>query len=55
MERKNYKISREVVKFPYNGNFEKNDNEMFSKRFCCCTIKFRKKIIKIKFLYSDAI
>ena len=28
MERKNYKISREVFKFPYNGNFEKNDNEM---------------------------
>ena len=28
MERKNYKISQEVFKFPYNGNFEKNDNEM---------------------------
>jgi len=46
MERKNYKISREVFKFPYNGNFEKNDNEMFSEKFCCCTIKVRKKIIK---------
>ena len=46
MERKNFKISREVFKFPYNGNFEKNDNEMFSEKFCCCTIKVRKKIIK---------
>ena len=46
MERKNYKISQEVSKFPYNGNFEKNDNEMFSEKFCCCTIKIRKKIIK---------
>lgn len=46
MERKNYKISQEVFKFPYNGNFEKNDNEMFSEKFCCCTIKIRKKIIK---------
>ena len=46
MERKNYKISREVFKFPYNGNCEKNDNEMFSEKFCCCTIKVRKKIIK---------
>jgi hypothetical protein len=39
-------ISQEVFKFPYNGNFEKNDNEMFSEKFCCCTIKIRKKIIK---------
>ena len=46
MERKNYNISQEVFKFPYNGNFEKNDNEMFSEKFCCCTIKIRKKIIK---------
>ena len=46
MERKSYKISQEVFKFPYNGNFEKNDNEMFSEKFCCCTIKIRKKIIK---------
>ena len=46
MERKNYKIYQEVFKFPYNGNFEKNDNEMFSEKFCCCTIKIRKKIIK---------
>jgi len=46
MERKNSKISREVFKFPYNGNFEKNDNEIFSEKFCCCTIKVRKKIIK---------
>jgi hypothetical protein len=46
MERKNYKISQEVFKFPYNGNFEKNDNEMFSEKFRCCTIKIRKKIIK---------
>ena len=46
MERKNYKISQEVFKFPYNGNFEKNANEMFSEKFCCCTIKIRKKIIK---------
>ena len=46
MERKNYKISQEVFKFPYNGNFEKNDNEMFSEKFCCCTIKICKKIIK---------
>ena len=46
MERKNFKISREVFKFPYNGNFEKNDNEMFSEKFCCCTIKVRKKIKK---------
>jgi len=46
MERKIYKISQEVFKFPYNGNFEKNDNEMFSEKFCCCTIKIRKKIIK---------
>lgn len=46
MKRKNSDISREVFKFPYNGNFEKNDNEMFSEKFCCCTIKVRKKIIK---------
>ena len=46
MERKNYKISREVFKFPYNGNCENNDNEMFSEKFCCCTIKVRKKIKK---------
>jgi len=46
MERKNYKISQKVFEFPYNGNFEKNDNEMFSEKFCCCTIKIRKKIIK---------
>ena len=46
MERKNYKISQEVFEFPYNRNFEKNDNEMFSEKFCCCTIKIRKKIIK---------
>ena len=32
--------------FPYNGNFEKNNNEMFSEKFCYCTIKGRKKIIK---------
>jgi hypothetical protein len=43
---KNYNISREVFKFPYNGNFETNDNEMFSEKFCCYTIKFRKKVIK---------
>ena len=30
MERKNYKISREVFKFPYNGNCENNDNEMLT-------------------------
>ena len=35
-----------MFKFPYNENFEKNDNEMFSEKFCCCTIKIRKKIIK---------
>jgi hypothetical protein len=46
MERKNYKISREGFKFPYNVNFEKNDNEMLSEKFCYCTIKVRKKIIK---------
>ena len=46
MERKNYKISQEVFKFPYNGNFEKNDNEVFSEKFCCCIIKIREKIIK---------
>lgn len=46
MDRKNYKISQQVYKFPYNGNFEKNDNDMFSEKFCCCTIKIHKKIIK---------
>ena len=43
MKRKNYKISREVFKFPFYGN---NDNEMFSEKFCCCTIEVRKKIKK---------
>lgn len=47
MERKNYKISREVFKFPSNKNCAKNDNEMFLEKFCCCTIKVRKKIIKL--------
>jgi len=23
-----------------------NDNEIFSEKFCCCTIKVRKKVIK---------
>ena len=46
MKRKNSNISREVFKFPYNRNFEKNDNEMFSEKFCCCIIKVSKKIIK---------
>ena len=46
MERKNYNISREVFKFPYNGNFENNDNEMFSEKFCCYTIEVRKKVTK---------
>ena len=46
MVRENFKISQEVLKFPYNGNFEKNYNEMFSEKFCYCTIKVREKIIK---------
>ena len=46
MERKNYKISQEVFKFPYNGNCEKNDNEMFSEKFCCCITKVRKRTLK---------
>ena len=46
MERKNYKISREVFKFPYNGNCENNDNEMFSEKFCCCITKVRKRTLK---------
>ena len=40
-----YNISREVFKFPYNGNFETNDNEMFSEKFCYCIIRVRKKIV----------
>lgn len=43
---KNSNISREVFKFPYNGNFEENENEMFSEEFCSSTIKIRKKIRK---------
>jgi hypothetical protein len=34
MKRKNLNISQEVFKFPYNGNFTNNDNEMFSEKFC---------------------
>ena len=44
--KKNYQISQEVVKFPYNGNFENNYNEMLSEKFCCCTVKIRKKIVE---------
>ena len=44
MERKKYKISGEVFKFPYNGNCE--NNETFSEKFCYCTIKVHKKIKK---------
>ena len=39
---KNYTISLEVFKFPLYGNFETNDNEMFSEKFCC----YAKKVIK---------
>jgi hypothetical protein len=47
IERKeNYNISREVFKFPWNGNFEPNYNEMFSEKFCCYTINVRKKVRK---------
>lgn len=46
MGRKNYKIYREVFKFPYNGNCENNNSEMFSEKFCCCTITVRTKIKK---------
>lgn len=42
----NYNISREVLKFRYNGNFENNDNEMFSEKFCCYRIEVRKKVTK---------
>jgi hypothetical protein len=38
---KNENISREVFKFPYNGNFETTGNEMFSGKFCYCTTKVR--------------
>ena len=56
MERKNYKISQEVLKFPYNGNCENNDNEIFSEKFCCCITKIRKKTIegiKLSIFYLD--
>ena len=46
MARKNFKISQEVFKFPYNGNFEKTYNEILSEKFCYSTIKARKKIIR---------
>ena len=46
MERKNYNISREVFKFPYNSNFKDDENEMFSENFCCYTIAVRKKITR---------
>ena len=46
MIRKNYKISQEVLKFPCNGNFNENDNEMLSQKFCCYIINTRKKIAK---------
>lgn len=39
-------------KFPYNLNFEKNDNEMFSKKFCCCIVKVRKKKYKMEYILS---
>ena len=46
MKRKNYKISHKVFKFPYNANYENNNNKMLSEQFCCYAIKIRKKIKK---------
>ena len=58
MERKNYKISREVFKFPYNGNNENEDDQMLSEKICLCTIKARKNIFrktKRVFVYGQLI
>lgn len=43
---KNYRISKELFKYPYNSRFEVNDDEMFSEKLCSGTIKVRKKIVK---------
>lgn len=47
MKNQNYKISREVFKFPYNGRFEASDDEKFSEKLCSGTIKIRKYIFKV--------
>ena len=42
---KKYKISVEVLKYPYCGKSLESE-EFLSEKICCCTIKVRKKIIK---------
>ena len=57
MERKNYKISREVYKYPYCAKSIESE-EFLSEKICCYTIKIRKKMVrktKRVFLYGQLI
>ncbi len=42
---KKYVLSVEVYKYPYCGRPDKNE-DYFSEKICCCTIKIRKKIVR---------
>lgn len=49
---KNFNIFGEILKLPYNENFENNYNEML--KFFSYTIKVYKKVAKkIKSIYYD--
>ena len=43
MAKQHSKISRKVLKYPYNGRFEEDEKVMFSERLCFQTIKVRIK------------
>ena len=45
---KKYKISVEVLKYPYCGKSNESieSEEFLSEKICCYTIKIRKKIVR---------